>query len=362
MKVLFLSVQTEQAGSAYALRLKNLQASLEECGVETDFMSLRDQRFSRPLLLHPLNAPFIRKKVADYDFIHAGGDAAYTAAFLKPITRAKIVYDVHDDTWFGTLMKWRTHHNLFAAYLLFQSAIMNVISYPPGDFFLVVSKPLREHLINNKHVSPDRIGLIRNGVDLDLFKPGDAAPDGDFTICYAGSFKAWQGIEMLVRAFEILPDDCQARLKMIGFTSDDAAVKADISQRLGSRVELLDRVTQTELAQHLKSAHMLVSPRIPFRGTDLMFPSKFAEYIALGKPVIVCNIDEGAQLVAEHNCGFVSEPTPESLSEAIYKAAAISEDQLRELGHNARLLAEREFAWRDGGRKYAELLAQWVTN
>lgn len=360
MKVLFLSVQPEDSGSAYALRLNFLRASLEDCGVQTDFLSLREQRFNRPYLAHPLNVPSISKKVADYDFIHAGGDAAYTAAFLKPFTRAKIVYDVHDDTWFGAQLKWLANPGPYSAYLLFQAWVINVISYPPGDFFLVVSKPLHRRLVDDKHVSPDRIGLIRNGVDLEMFTPVPPASTGDFTVCYAGSFKAWQGIEMLVSAFEQLPSDCQARLKMVGFTDGDAALKADISRRLGGRVELVDRVSQTELATHLTSASALVSPRIPHRGTEVMFPSKFAEYLALGKPVIVCDIDEGAQMIARHNCGFVSEPTPESLSEAIYQAATMPGEELSEIGRNARLLAEREFSWSDIGKKYAELLARWI--
>lgn len=359
MKALFLSVQTEHAGSAYALRLNSLRASLENEGIQTGFLSLRDQRFSHPFLLHPLNVPFIHKKAADYDFIHAGGDAAYAAAFLKPFIRGKIVYDVHDDTWFGAQLKWLSNPGMYSAFLLFQAWIVNVISYPFGDYFLVVSKPLKERLVGQKHISPSRIGLIRNGVDLEMFKPQETWAE-EFTICYAGSFKAWQGTEILISAFEQLPADFRVRLKMIGFTAGDSTLKAKISKRLGDRVDLIDRIPQSDLAAHLMSANVLASPRVPHPGTAVMFPSKFAEYLALGKPLIVFNVDEGAQLVAQHDCGFVSEPTPESLSEVILKAATLSNDELCRMGRNARLLAEDEFSWNKIGKEYAEMLNKWI--
>jgi len=90
-----------------------------------------------------------------------------------------------------------------------------------------------------------------------------------------------------------------------------------------------------------------------------MFPCKFSEYLALGRPIIVCDVDETARLVRQHHCGLVSEPSPAALAETIRAASNFTQVELNQMGQNARRLAEREFSWDDIGRKYADLLIEW---
>jgi glycosyltransferase involved in cell wall biosynthesis len=360
LRVLFLSNEygVDRFGTAYAHRLEDLRCALQQRGIQTEFLSLREQPACRPLLVHPLNLPFIRKHIADCDFIHAGGDAAYTAALLKPFTRAAVIFDVHDDTFLGAQLVWRTRRDLRRAYWVIQAWIMNAISYRRADYFLAVAKPLMQRLVDKKHLPAHRIALIRNGVNLELFKPLHHVSNEGFTICYAGGFDAWHGIDLLVGALELLPKD-HVRFKAIGFTGQHAALRSSIAGRLGDRVELLDRVSQRELVFHLATADVLVSTRVRHRATEVMFPSKFSEYLAVGRPVIVCDVDETASLVRKHRCGLVSEPNPAAMAETIRAASDLTRSELHQMGQNARRLAEAEFSWDQIGRKYADLLTRW---
>jgi glycosyltransferase involved in cell wall biosynthesis len=175
---------------------------------------------------------------------------------------------------------------------------------------------------------------------------------------YAGGFQLWQGIDMLVKAVQLLPRN-GLRLRIIGFESRHAAFRSSIAQLLGERAELVDRVSQLELISELAAADVLIIPRPNHPAVAMAFPTKFSEYLALGKPVIVCDIDETSQLVREHRCGLVSKPDPASLAETIRAAAHLSPDELNLMGQNARRLAEREFSWEQIGREYAEQLVRW---
>src|SRR5207249_4902570 len=128
---------------------------------------------------------------------------------------------------------------------------------------------------------------------------------------------------------------------------------------LDGKVEMMNRVTQSELVSQLAAAHALIIPRPLHRAVDVAFPTKFAEYIALGKPVIVCDVDETARLVEQHHCGLVSKPNPAALAETIRAASNMSPAELARMGRNARSLAEQEFSWEHIGRTYAELLVKW---
>lgn len=360
MRVLFLSNESDvsRSASAYTHRLERLRCALEQYGVQTGFLSLRDQPFGRPLLAQPLNLPFVRRQIADYDFIHAGGDAAYTAAVLKPYTRAQVIRDVHGDTFSEAQLKWTSRRHPHTAHMLAQSWITNAVAYRQSDYFLVVCKPLGQRLAEEKRIPPERIVLIRNGVDLTVFTGQPARLPEPFTIAYAGGFQTWQGIENLVGAVEQLPAD-RVRLTIIGFTEQYASLRASISQRLGPRAHLVDRVGRAELAGHLAASHALVIPRSPHRAVAVALPTKFAEYLALGKPVIVCDVDETAALVRAHRCGLVSASQPADLANTIQQMADLPLSELDAMGQRGRRLAEQEFSWEVIGRQYFDALMAW---
>ncbi len=360
MRILFLSCESgiQQPRSAYSHRLEKLRCALEQHGVQTAFLSLREEPIGRPILAQPLNLPFVRRKLAKCDFIHAGGNAAFAAAFFKPFTRARLIHDVHGDALSEAHLEHSHRRNLLSAYWILQALTIEAMAYRHADYFLVVSKPQRERLMRESRISSDRIALIRNGVDLELFCQPPRNRNGSFVVSYAGGFQHWQGIDLLVKAAELLPTN-GTRLKIIGFSDQHADIRSRIAQSLGEKAELVDRVTQRELISHLAAADALIIPRPSHPAVEVAFPTKFSEYLAVGKPVIVCDVDETSHLVQHHGCGLVSKPDPVSLAETIRAAAHLSQDELRRMGQNARRLAEREFSWDRIGRTYAEQLMRW---
>jgi glycosyltransferase involved in cell wall biosynthesis len=87
-----------------------------------------------------------------------------------------------------------------------------------------------------------------------------------------------------------------------------------------------------------------------------IFPSKFAEFLALAKPVIVTRIDETASIVERFDCGFVCEPTAESMAETILKAKGTPKKVLHLKGYNGRQFAETELDINLICKKYLQFL------
>jgi len=104
----------------------------------------------------------------------------------------------------------------------------------------------------------------------------------------------------------------------------------------------------------------LVITRSRNPATEVAFPTKFAEYIATGRPVIVTRTGEIPIFVEKYNCGLVCDPTPRSISDAIMKAREMPEEELLKMGMNGRRLAEKEFDKYVIGRKYFEFLSDKV--
>jgi glycosyltransferase involved in cell wall biosynthesis len=224
-----------------------------------------------------------------------------------------------------------------------------------SDFFIPCSKPLGDRLLN-RGIDQKIIEVIRNGVDTKLFKPKEhSLNDRNFVVTYAGAFQKWQGIENLLTA-AILTKDPSIRFRIIGFRKKDQALKKKIERILKGKVELVDSLGQSELIEQLCLSDILIIPRSKHCATQMAFPTKFAEFIATGRPVIVTDVDETANFVRKYDCGFVCEPSADSIANAIVTAKQLQSERLLEMGRNGRRLAESQFDIRIIGRQYSNFL------
>jgi glycosyltransferase involved in cell wall biosynthesis len=114
--------------------------------------------------------------------------------------------------------------------------------------------------------------------------------------------------------------------------------------------------TEKRLLELLASAGVMLSARPGHIASRAAFPTKFAEYAAMGRPILVTRVDETAEFVERYGCGFVSEPHPQALADAMEQAARASRDVLAEMGARARRMAEEHFSWPNIGRDYANFI------
>jgi len=239
--------------------------------------------------------------------------------------------------------------------------IMSEVTIKYSDFFIACSEPLKHRLVR-KGIDEDRIGVIRNGVDTELFKPKDISTDDDsFVVTYAGAFQKWQGIDDLVKAASLI-EDADIRFKIIGFMRKDQVLKQKLKIILGNRAELIDALPRNELVDQLCLSDVLIIPRISHSATEVAFPTKFVEYLATGKPVIVTDVDETSSFVKKYNCGFVCEPYAESIAKAIIEAKEAPSDALLNMGKNGRDLVESQFDERIIGKQYSGFLRKVLPN
>ena len=131
-----------------------------------------------------------------------------------------------------------------------------------------------------------------------------------------GSFQVWQGIGELVRAFENL-EDSSLRILLVGFRDYDQPLKQFLRQKFSSRFELMDITDHRSMIDLLASVAILVTARLSHRASKAVFQTKFAEYAALGRPIVVTNVDEAADFVRKYGYGFVSDPAPDKLTKTM---------------------------------------------
>ena len=227
-----------------------------------------------------------------------------------------------------------------------------------ADHFLTVSTFQTQAFVH-EGIPEERISLVRNGVDLELFRMLPFPERPPFTFGYVGDFQHWQGIDNLIEAFRRV-EDPEARMLLVGFRKEDQPLKERLHNIFGTRVTLVDRCDRQTLVKLVEEVAVLVIPRIDHQAIRHAFPTKFAEYAAMGRPILVNSVDETAEFVRKYRCGFVSSPLPDSMSATMRQAATTNIQTLALMGIRARKMAEEHFSWNRIGDDYFRVVARLV--
>jgi glycosyltransferase involved in cell wall biosynthesis len=149
-------------------------------------------------------------------------------------------------------------------------------------------------------------------VDFSRFENNTPSPKNDPYIFYAGSLsEAKDGVESLICAFSKIADEFpEISLKIAGGTKTGTLEKrlSDMisEKQLSNQISLLGFVDRNEIPQYLCAAKMVVLPRPDSLQARGGFPTKFGEYLAAGRPVIVTRVGEIPKYLSENEVYFIS--------------------------------------------------------
>jgi teichuronic acid biosynthesis glycosyltransferase TuaC len=185
-----------------------------------------------------------------------------------------------------------------------------------ADGLVAVSSGLQRRLAV-LGIDPERVRVLRNGVDLALFRPVDrdavrrALGFTRPTLLAVGNLVALKRHRMMVEALTGLRE---ADLVIVGDGPERAAIEALARERrVADRVHLLGRVPQHRLPDIYGAADVLV-----LASTSEGWPNVLLESMACGTPVVVSDIDGIADIVAAPEAGrILGETTPDRLAAAV---------------------------------------------
>lgn len=286
----------------------------------------------------------IREK---YDLIYGNMWSGAFCSILAKISGAPLVFDVHGG--------YAEEHKLVSDYSsssgpkvshgLFWKELVESVSLKLSDKIVCVSKRMMSYFDIEKRVPQDKMAYVTNGVDLKLFRSANDRDveelraklgiQGKLVFGYAGGFQKYQGIENFMKAAETI-DDRDLAFIVIGEEKNPDY----------SRISFIPRVPRSEIPKFYSACDVLVLPRPRHPATEIAAPTKFGEYVAMGKPVLVTDVGDASDFVRNSKCGVVvRNNSTESLCKGILEFKERSENELRTMGRNSRMLAAREFDW-----------------
>lgn len=181
---------------------------------------------------------------------------------------------------------------------------------------ITVSDALRDALLG-LGVAPERVVTLRNGVDLEKFRPGDRAAArrdlgfGRRTLLAVGHLIPRKDHELIVRALPLVPDvdlvivgEGPLRERLLG-------IAAELG--VGGRVRIVGNVLQDRLVSFYSAATLSV---LTSRHEGM--PNVVLESLACGTPVVATLVEGVPELLDAPAAGLlVRERTPEALAAGI---------------------------------------------
>ena len=237
--------------------------------------------------------------------------------------------------------------------------------YGAAQHIVTVGEGYRQNIIA-KGVSPDKIDVVTNGVDSDLFMPRDADAEllrrlgltGKYLVTFAGTIGMASGLDVVLGAARRLRE--QGRDDVAFLLVGDGARRAELEAQ--ARAEGLDNVVFAGLVpRHQMPAYLASSDaclvhlqRHALFATAL--PSKFFEDAAMEKPIILGVEGAARTMLVEADCGVAIEPdNDEQLAAAVARLAREPEEG-RRLGRNGRRYVLEHFDRRRLAHEYLTIL------
>ena len=178
-----------------------------------------------------------------------------------------------------------------------------------GDFFLTNCDFFR-----NKAIAigcpPDKIKVIRSGLDCDRFKyqPRFLAENEPIQITTTGRLVDKKGIEYVIKAIaKLIPRYPNLHYKVIGEGPLRSRFTELIEElKLTENVELMGWCNETEIVAILKQTHIFVAPSITAANGDEDAPiNVLKEAMAIGLPVVSTYHGGIPELVEDGKSGFL---------------------------------------------------------
>lgn len=237
--------------------------------------------------------------------------------------------------------------------------------YRRADRIIVVSPAFKDHLIRHWKVAAEKISIVENGVEIDLFRPDPAATElrqrlkleNRFLICYIGTIGNAHGLETLIDAAEELQAALpEAMFLLIGEGAERDRIVELASARQLNNVQFLGQQPRERIPTYISAADVCLVMLKKAELFKTVIPTKMLEYMACERPVVIAVDGQARQIVEQAGAGVFVEPeNSRALAQTIQQLAG-DPAKRKQMGLKGRNYIVNNFSREKTARDYIAVL------
>lgn len=163
----------------------------------------------------------------------------------------------------------------------------------------VVSKRMREYIIQHFKISAGKITVIYNGAEPRKIKPNFADP---LRVIYAGNFAYWERVDDFLDLAKIASSGA-FRFYLAGA----GLMKKRILYRIRSeniKVRYLGYIPRSRILGFMSKMQIGIAPSSKDLTRQVAFPIKVLDYMSCGLPVIAPRVGDWGEMIETKGCGI----------------------------------------------------------
>ena len=226
------------------------------------------------------------------------------------------------------------------------------------DRIIAVSNSSAKDTERTFRVPGDKLRVVYNGVDSDMFKRDESIPKEPNSLITVGGVGQIKGLLYLLKALQLLKNETEANLTIVGKAPVDGQYPSALIREYGleDRIKFTGRLDAEELVRHYSAAEIAVVPSL-YEGFG--FPA--AEAMSCKAPLVATRGGALPEVAGEDGEAAMLVPPadPDALAAAIKRL--LGDEVLRKrMGEAGRKRVEREFTWREAAKKVVDVYQELV--
>jgi len=282
------------------------------------------------------------REQSNYDVVHAHSHLFFStnlSAVSRKLGSTPLVITNHGLNS-QTAPKWL--QNLY-------TATITRLTFAAADKILCYTKTEEKELVD-LGIKSEKIKVIHNGIDTDLFVPSRIPCFDKIKLLWVGRYVKGKGLDYLIEAFSILKKKhLEIDLTLVGKGPDkDKIVKKIHDLNLENSVIMKDFVTNSEIVGMYQNSSIFVLPSL-----EEGVPRTILEAMSCGIPVVCSKLPQLVDII--DGCGLlVPAKNPQALADAILKISSDS-SLIEEFRKNGIKNVVENYSWKDTVKKTTQL-------
>jgi len=267
------------------------------------------------------------KKIAVYKTNQMSG--AWTAVLAKKLFKKKLIVRCGYE-WLDFLK--RDNKNKF---LLFIIKKIEKFVYKNADKIIITSKKDQEFIINNFKINPEKIEVINNYIDTNLFIKKENNIDKKNKLVFVGRFNQQKNLFNLLDAV----DNMDVELNLIGSGELENELKEKAQKIKIARINFLGNILNEKLGEELNKNEIFIFPSL-YEGN----PKALLEAMSVGLAILTTKVKGIREIVKHKENGYLVETNSDSIKKGLEEL--LNNDELRnKISRNARKTIEENFSF-----------------
>lgn len=242
-------------------------------------------------------------------------------------------------------------------------------TYRECDALVCVSETLKELVVRESGVPPEKVVVIPNGVDTDVFDPKQYEPKRlfpGFTVGFVGGLYMWQAVDLLLEAVHDLRAEGMDLSVVVvgdGIMYETWRTQAE-SLGIAANVAFMGQVLWAEVPEYIAGFDVCYTGQVEIQQVGRMYhsPLKLYEYMAMAKPIVASAFEDARRMIQDGETGFLFEPGNKEELKRVLTRAYQSQEQLSLMGQQAREVVLAQHSWVARVKTMIEGLEQILAN